>query len=153
MAECRLAQPAASSQETRRPVSKRRAALRAQAQEVAQLAIQARDAAAAARRKQEAAAAQAEAAAAVQRKVADELAAVEARSADPASEAALAAAATLDASPTGAPPARTHLWPACPWRCPSAAPAAEPARLAAPGARAPVPHSAAGRCSAGAGSL
>ena len=110
MAECRLAQPAASSQETRRPVSKRRAALRAQAQEVAQLAIQARDAAAAARRKQEAAAAQAEAAAAVQRKVADELAAVEARSADPASEAALAAAAMLDASPTGAPlrPARTR---------------------------------------------
>lgn len=75
----------------------------AQAQEVAQLAIQARDAAAAARKKQEAVAAEAEAAASVQRKVADELAAVEARAADPASDAALAAATAVDASPTGAP--------------------------------------------------
>ncbi len=68
---------------------------------MAQLAIQARDAAAAARRKQEAVAAEAEAAAAVQRKVADELAAVEARAVDPASSAAQAAAAALNASPTG----------------------------------------------------
>ncbi len=109
---------------------------------MAQLAIQARDAAAAARRKQEAAAAQAEAAAAVQRKVADELAAVEARSADPASEAALAAAATLDASPTGAPlwPARSR-GPLAPWRCLPAAPATGPALLAcaAPARARPAP--------------
>ena len=80
--------------------------LMAQAQEVAQLAIQARDAAAAARKMQEAVATEAEAAASVQRKVTDELAAVEARAADPASEAALAAATAVDASPTGAPPMR-----------------------------------------------
>ncbi|KAK9834871.1 hypothetical protein WJX81_005409 [Elliptochloris bilobata] len=78
-----------------------REALESEAQEVAQLAIQARDAAAATRKKQEAVAAEAEAAAAVQRKVADELAAVEARAADPAGETALAAAAAVDASPTG----------------------------------------------------
>lgn len=80
--------------------------LAAQAQEVAQLAIQARDAAAAARRKQEAVAGEAEAAAAVRHKVADELAAVEARAADPAGDAALAAAAALNTSPTGVYPAK-----------------------------------------------
>lgn len=85
----------------------------AQAQEVAQLAIQARDAAAAARKKQEAVAAEAEAAASVQRKVADELAALEARAGDPASDAALAAATAVNASPTGAPPCNKDLSPSC----------------------------------------
>lgn len=81
---------------------------------MAQLAIQARDLAAAARRKQEALAGEAEAAASVQRKVADELAAVEARAADPGSDLALAAAAALNASPTGMPPTHSPL-PLWPW--------------------------------------